>query len=191
MNVAAGSTGMKTKLPTPAEVIAHLRRWHPTARPFYPHLIGIAAVCALGIAVAMGSIMASLPANVTQDRWGLVDWSPYRAGTLRDEMNNLRIWGESPGTKVIPAAVAPVAAQWRFVGTVAAGKTRVAVIELNANKTQRFGVGDVLPSGGRIESVGTGEIVIADDASRHTIKLFDAVAPANQNQAADGMPPVK
>ena len=191
MNVAADPTMIKRVLPTLNGLGARIAARWPTLRPFVPHLVGVGVVCGLGLAVAGVTIFAPLPANLTQDRWTLIQWEPYKAGPLRDEMMNARLWGETPGAKVEAAAPVAVVPQWRFVGTAASGKSRVAVIEIDATKIQRFGAGDVLPNGARIESVGSGEIVVADGGASRTIKLFDADKATGQPPPADGKPPAK
>lgn len=191
MNVAAEPTMIKRVLPTLGAFGARINAWRPALKPLFPHIIGLGIVCGLGLATAMATILAPLPANLTQDRWGLVEWKPYQAGPLRDEMMNASLWGESPGVKVEVAAPVKIVPKWRFVGTVTTGSRRVAVIEIDATKTQRFGAGDVLPSGARIESVGPGEIVVADNGANRTIKLFDVSPSTVLTPPADSKPPAK
>jgi len=191
MSAAGEQTMMERVLPTLGAFSARVNGWRPALKPFYFHLTGVALVCGLGAVVAVATIFAPLPANLTQDRWGLVQWQPYRAGPLRDEMINMNLWGETVGAKVEAAAPVKVVPKWRFVGTVTTGASRVAVVEVDASTTKRFGVGDVLPNGARIESVGPGEIVVAEEGANRTIKLFDVTAPNVQNPAADGKPPAK
>jgi hypothetical protein len=158
-----------------------------TLRPLKAQLIGLGIVCALGLAVALTTVFAPLPKDLTQDRWALTDWRPFKAGTLRDEVIAAEIWAESPDKKVkAPVAqVVQVVPLWRFVGTVENGGDRLAMIEVDGLRVRRMAVGDELPNGARIQTVEVGALTYADNGENRTLKLFDKEKPD------DGKPKAK
>jgi Tfp pilus assembly protein PilP len=165
-------------MPTRDKVLAAVARARIWLAPYARQLAALAAIAIIGLLAGLRQVLAPIPADLTQDRWALPAWQPYRAGALRDEVLAAEIWTETPGQKKAAQPQAQVQVPlWRFVGTVEAGAERLALVEIDGTRLQRIGVGQELPNGARIQAVGVGELTYAESGSDHVLKLFDVQKP--------------
>jgi hypothetical protein len=143
--------------------------------PYLPHLAGLCAIAILSVVVSLARISAAPPTTEGRDRWALPAWQPYRAGAAREEMLEAQIWSEDPAHRPKIQTAKVETPPWRFVGTVLLGKNRAAVIALeDGARMRRLTVGEDLPNGAKIKTVGDGVLVYEENGNDQTLKLFDA-----------------
>ena len=142
--------------------------------PFKMHLLAVAVMGLVGIAVGVWKA-TNEPDDVQRaDRWFLPQWSPFKADALRREFSANHIFTPDPNRKAedkvdVEQAVAP----WRFMGTMLEGEKRVALIQVEKERgVRRILPGDKLPGGAEVTAVRTGDLVFREEAGEKIVSLF-------------------
>lgn len=149
-------------------------------------LLSGAAVGILGGATGMPA--KPLSRTAAEDAWAL----PPPAAAFRvseAEFATVRaapIWG---GGSRGADGVKPVS--WRLTGIIGAPQPAALVAPADGSRVLQFKVGDVLPDGAVIESIGAGTMVFMRDGCRFQKALYAATAAPLDERCAPAAAPAK
>lgn len=156
-----------------------MRLYLPVARPYFPHATALLVFGVLGW--LNGHLQASRPPSNPnlKENWAMPVWAPFQVGPERQTFSDLEIWDGKKAPDVKKTTVVQQA--WQLVGTVRAGKTYTAIVQLGGEgRIMRMSTGDALPNGEKITAVGNGTLQIDTGGTQHEIRLFQSTDQQNK-----------